>query len=151
MESESIHGLLDCVPFWTVQRCRHKIALSKPMRIPAAPNSPIRLDPWGRPVGSGVSSIAHHRLCPATSQDASLWREAMSIEDEQGGSPTKTPAPSRRGPRRCSQCNGRFGLVRQRLGLRQFCSIRCLDQYKVDIDRTTTRIKEWAHFLSRKL
>jgi hypothetical protein len=52
---------------------------------------------------------------------------------------------------RCHQCNGRFGLIRHRLVLKQFCSARCLEKYKRDIERTTTRIKEWAHFLSRKL
>ena len=52
---------------------------------------------------------------------------------------------------RCHQCSGRFGLIRHRLGLKQFCSTRCLERYKIDIERTTTRIKEWAHFLSRKL
>jgi hypothetical protein len=52
---------------------------------------------------------------------------------------------------RCYQCNGRFGLVRRQLGLKQFCSTRCLNQYKADIQRAETRIKEWTHYLSRKL
>jgi hypothetical protein len=52
---------------------------------------------------------------------------------------------------RCNQCNGRFGLIRHRLGLKQFCSTRCLGRYTTEIERTTTRIKEWAHFLSGKL
>jgi hypothetical protein len=53
--------------------------------------------------------------------------------------------------KRCHQCNGSFGLVRHRLGLKQFCSIRCQAQHNADVERTTTRIKEWAHFLSQKL
>jgi hypothetical protein len=52
---------------------------------------------------------------------------------------------------RCYQCNGRFGLVRHRLGLMQFCSTRCLSQYKADIERTTSRVKDWVHFLTRKM
>jgi hypothetical protein len=66
--------------------------------------------------------------------------------------PVPLPSARRKGrTSRCYQCNGRFGLVRQRLGLKQFCSTRCLSQFKTDIERATTRIKEWAHFLSRKL
>ena len=30
---------------------------------------------------------------------------------------------------RCEVCNGNFGLIRQRLAYKQFCSKHCLDQY----------------------
>ena len=30
---------------------------------------------------------------------------------------------------RCEVCNGSFGLIRQRLAYKQFCSKHCLDQY----------------------
>jgi hypothetical protein len=49
--------------------------------------------------------------------------------------------------RRCYQCNGRCGLVRHRLGLKQFCSTRCLDRYRADIERTTV-VPEIGHGFS---
>jgi hypothetical protein len=51
--------------------------------------------------------------------------------------------------KRCYQCKGHFGLIRHRFGLKQFCSTRCLTAHKAEIERTKTRLKEWAHFLSR--
>jgi hypothetical protein len=74
-----------------------------------------------------------------------------NVEDVQGDPPATPSAPRKGRTNRCYQCNGRFGLVRHRLGLKQFCSTRCLSQYKTEVDRTTTRIKEWTHYLSRKL
>jgi hypothetical protein len=50
--------------------------------------------------------------------------------------------------KRCYQCGGRFGLVRRRLGMKQFCSKKCLNQYNTQIERTTTRIQEWTNFLA---
>src|SRR3977135_4188479 len=47
-----------------------------------------------------------------------------------------------RGTRRCYRCNGLFGLIRHRFGLRQFCSTSCLIKYRAEIEQTTTRIKE---------
>jgi hypothetical protein len=77
---------------------------------------------------------------------------AMSNGSDDQDEPLARSATNRKGrASRCYQCHGSFGLVRSRLGLKQFCSTRCLDQYKADVERTTTRIKEWAHFLSRKL
>jgi hypothetical protein len=35
--------------------------------------------------------------------------------------------------KRCYQCDGRFGLIRYRLALNQFCSRRCLNKYKADL------------------
>jgi hypothetical protein len=59
------------------------------------------------------------------------------------------PSSRREGrTRRCYQCNGCFGLIRHRVGLKHFCSRRCLRKYKADIERATTRLKEWTHFLS---
>jgi hypothetical protein len=76
----------------------------------------------------------------------------MSNADDMQVVPPAMPSAITKGrTNRCYQCNGRFGLVRRRLGLKQFCSTRCLSQYKTDIERTTSRIKEWKDFLSRKL
>jgi hypothetical protein len=74
-----------------------------------------------------------------------------NVEDMQDDGPLMSLALKMGRASRCYQCNGRLGLVRHRLGLKQFCSTQCLGQYKTDVERTTTRIKEWAHFLSRKL
>jgi hypothetical protein len=52
--------------------------------------------------------------------------------------------------KRCSQCNGRFGLIRYRLGQKGFCSKRCRDKYRVDTDREAFRIKKWTEFLAEK-
>jgi hypothetical protein len=77
---------------------------------------------------------------------------AMSnLEDLEGLPPAIPSAPIKSRTSRCYQCNGHFGLVRRRLGLKQFCSTGCLNKHKADIEHTTTRIKEWTHFLYRKL
>jgi hypothetical protein len=73
-----------------------------------------------------------------------------NVEDMQSDPATPSVLKKSR-TNRCYQCNGRFGLVRHRLGLRQFCSTRCLGQYRTDTERTATRLKEWADFLYRKL
>jgi hypothetical protein len=80
--------------------------------------------------------------------------KGSAMDNVEGAKTDPAPLPSARTKgrtRRCYQCNGRFGLVRHRLGFKQFCSTRCLGQYKTDVERTTTRIKEWTHFLSRDL
>jgi hypothetical protein len=74
-----------------------------------------------------------------------------NLEDMEGLPPAKPFAPIKSRTSRCYQCNGHFGLVRRWLGLKQFCSTRCLNRYKADIYHTTTRVKEWALFLYRKL
>jgi hypothetical protein len=51
---------------------------------------------------------------------------------------------------RCYQCDGRFGLIRHRFALKQFCSKECLGTYKTDSQRTVARLKEWIDFLARK-
>jgi hypothetical protein len=52
--------------------------------------------------------------------------------------------------KRCSQCNGRFGLIRYRLAQRSFCSKDCRDKYGADTERKVSRIKEWTEFLAMK-
>ena len=52
--------------------------------------------------------------------------------------------------KRCFQCNGRFGLIRYRHGLKHFCSKKCLNRYKSDTERKISRIKEWTDFLAQK-
>ena len=52
--------------------------------------------------------------------------------------------------KRCFQCNGRFGLIRYRHGLKHFCSKRCVNTYKSDTERKISRIKEWTGFLAQK-
>jgi hypothetical protein len=42
----------------------------------------------------------------------------------------------------CYQCNGGLGLIRHRLGLKSFCSSRCLTGYKADTERKLSLIKE---------
>jgi hypothetical protein len=73
-----------------------------------------------------------------------------NVEDIEKLPPAIPSAPIKSRTSRCYKCNGHFGLVRRRLGLKQFCSTRCLNQYKTDIE-PTARIKEWTHFLYRKL
>jgi hypothetical protein len=43
--------------------------------------------------------------------------------------------------KRCFVCNGHFGLIRHRLASQQFCSNRCLDEYKSDIRAANEMIK----------
>jgi hypothetical protein len=78
-------------------------------------------------------------------------RQTMSnTEDMEDCDRAARRAIRERGARRCYHCNGSFGLIRHRLGLKQFCSASCLIRYRAEIEQTTTRIKEWADFLTRK-
>ena len=52
---------------------------------------------------------------------------------------------------RCHQCNGRFGLIRYRLALKQFCSKKCFSKFKVAAERDVSRLKQWGEFLARRL
>ena len=52
--------------------------------------------------------------------------------------------------KRCFQCNGRFGLIHYRHGIKRFCSKRCVNNYKSDTERTKSRIKGWLDFLAQK-
>jgi hypothetical protein len=47
----------------------------------------------------------------------------------------------------CYQCNGRFGLIRRRFALKQFCSKECVDKYRADSDGKASRLKRWTDFL----
>src|ERR1700692_3873991 len=53
-----------------------------------------------------------------------------------------TATPGKTHTKRCYQCNGRFGLIRRRFAMKQFCSTRCVDEYKTT-ERTIRRIKVW--------
>jgi hypothetical protein len=57
---------------------------------------------------------------------------------------------SKPGMQRYYQCKGRFGLIRRRFGMKQFCSTRCVQIYKINTERTIRRIKAWMDFLARK-
>ena len=37
--------------------------------------------------------------------------------------------------KRCYQCNGRFGLIRHRFALKQFCSKNCVIKYRANVER----------------
>jgi hypothetical protein len=52
--------------------------------------------------------------------------------------------------RRCYQCDGRFGLTRHRLALKQFCSTGCLSKYQETV-RKVSLLKEWRDLYTRKL
>jgi hypothetical protein len=52
------------------------------------------------------------------------------------------------GTKRCYLCNGRFGLIRHRFALKQFCSKQCMDQYKGKIESHGSRSKQWIDFLT---
>ena len=43
--------------------------------------------------------------------------------------------------KRCYQCDGRFGLIRHRFGLKQFCSKPCLLEFRAHNDRKNHPIK----------
>jgi hypothetical protein len=53
-------------------------------------------------------------------------------------------------PNRCYQCNGRFGLIRHKSALKQFCSKACLAEYRASSEREVSRLKAWTTFLTRK-
>jgi hypothetical protein len=46
---------------------------------------------------------------------------------------------------RCEVCNGNFGLIRQRLAYKQFCSRHCLDQYLAK-RKQQPGLKQWMEF-----
>jgi hypothetical protein len=59
-----------------------------------------------------------------------------------------TATPRNASTKRCYTCNGRFGLVRYRVALKQFCSKLCLEKYKANTDRQASRSKQWIDFLT---
>jgi hypothetical protein len=74
-----------------------------------------------------------------------------NAEQMQENDPESSPTIRRDGMKRCHQCSGRFGLVRHRSGLKQFCSKGCLSRYKVAIERQITHAKHWTEFLAGTL
>jgi len=62
------------------------------------------------------------------------------------------PSSSKKGSlvKRCYHCNQRFGLIRHRFALKQFCSKQCLNDHRADVDRRLRRVTAWTDFLSRK-
>ena len=56
----------------------------------------------------------------------------------------------RNSKRSCDMCNGRFGLVRQRFGWKQFCCKACLDNYLSRNLREAYRSNRRLEFLARK-
>ena len=54
------------------------------------------------------------------------------------------------GKRRCDMCNGRFGLVRHRLGRKQFCCKACQEDYLSCITQEAHRFNRWLEFLASK-
>jgi hypothetical protein len=152
-----IDDLIDCIHIAHPSRTTHRLSIrAVRSRIPA--ECQVRRIPWVRGVGR-LGTVLVPRTAPLSGRPPSSNLRRVrakgspmnNVENTQGNPPAMPSAPKKDRTRRCYQCNGSFGLVRHRIGLKQFCSIRCLDQYKADIERTATRIKEWAHFLSRKL
>ena len=47
---------------------------------------------------------------------------------------------------RCAICNGRFGLIRHRFSIYQFCSKQCLDDYLAKRMPLPSSFKEWMDF-----
>jgi len=72
---------------------------------------------------------------------------AEEMQDHYPGQPPPFRTADRK---RCYQCHGRFGLIRRKFALKQFCSNQCVDKYKNDAEHKGSRIKAWADFLSRK-
>ena len=57
--------------------------------------------------------------------------------------------------KRCYQCDGQFGLIRHRFALKQFCSERCLVNYRAHKERRKAPSKHLTentvvHVLARK-
>jgi hypothetical protein len=53
-------------------------------------------------------------------------------------------------PNRCYQCQGRFGLIRHRYALKQFCTKECLEQFRNQGDHEAHRLKRWVEFLTAR-
>ena len=47
---------------------------------------------------------------------------------------------------RCEVCNGSFGLIRQRLAYKQFCSKLCLEQYLAKREQQPFGLKQLMEF-----
>jgi hypothetical protein len=49
--------------------------------------------------------------------------------------------------KRCAQCGGKFGLIRQRWHQTQFCSKRCREKFLDKAARDKDRLRKWLGFL----
>ena len=49
--------------------------------------------------------------------------------------------------KRCAQCGGKFGLVRQRWHQSQFCCKRCRETFLDKVAREKDRLRKWLLFL----
>ena len=47
---------------------------------------------------------------------------------------------------RCEVCNGSFGLIRQRLAYKQFCSKHCQDEYLAKPEQQPSDLRQWIDF-----
>ena len=47
----------------------------------------------------------------------------------------------------CAHCRARFGLIRHRYGLQQFCSKKCLAAFKLKFEVEIRQRQSWYEFL----
>jgi hypothetical protein len=52
--------------------------------------------------------------------------------------------------KRCAQCGGPFGLIRRRRAARQFCSLRCVDEYANGVRKAVEAKARWYEFLHQR-
>jgi hypothetical protein len=50
--------------------------------------------------------------------------------------------------KRCTQCDGSFGLIRHRWYSRQFCSKRCREKFLNQLSEDRDKVRSWAGYLS---
>jgi hypothetical protein len=87
-------------------------------------------------------------------QEPLVWAISRTIEPamkemQKASSETSGQRPALT-PNRCYQCHGRFGLIRHRYALRQFCTKQCLERFRNNSDREAHHLRKWAEFLTRK-
>jgi hypothetical protein len=58
------------------------------------------------------------------------------------------PRPNKPKPR-CEMCNRGFGLIRHRFAHKQFCSNRCLNQYRANRKQEPSSLKQRIDFFRR--
>jgi endogenous inhibitor of DNA gyrase (YacG/DUF329 family) len=51
--------------------------------------------------------------------------------------------------KQCSECRGRFGLIRSRYWASQFCSKKCREVFLQRLADERTRINKWLRFLAQ--
>lgn len=52
--------------------------------------------------------------------------------------------------KRCAHCNGRFGLVRYRRGMQQFCKRKCREDYAREQFLEVRRRQSWYEYLMHR-